>query len=218
MPPSSRKREAELLAAQGRVKDLEALFHRSEAELAAALSDKRGLESDVVELRAQLAKVGPGRGSRPPAGGLLRVRGQGAQRPGALRSHMVQQTDCRLVSFCVSQAEDGHAVARQQLEKETLMRVDLENRRQSLQEELDFRKNVFEEVRPAGAALHGQGVPGPPCRTTAGWGARPQPLSSIGVWGSRPPLACGRVPPVYCCSARVRRTLVGFGPHLDGPE
>ena len=28
------------------------------------------------------------------------------------------------------------------------MRVDLENRCQSLQEELDFRKNVFEEVRP----------------------------------------------------------------------
>ncbi|KAK2504683.1 hypothetical protein MC885_005355 [Smutsia gigantea] len=45
----------------------------------------------------------------------------------------------------LAKAEDGHAVARQQLEKETLMRVDLENRCQSLQEELDFRKNVFEE-------------------------------------------------------------------------
>lgn len=44
--------------AQGRVKDLESLFHRSEVELAAALSDKRGLETDVAELRAQLAKVG----------------------------------------------------------------------------------------------------------------------------------------------------------------
>lgn len=44
------------------------------------------------------------------------------------------------------QAEDGHAVAKKQLEKETLMRVDLENRCQSLQEDLDFRKNVFEEV------------------------------------------------------------------------
>ncbi|XP_029772267.1 lamin-B2 [Suricata suricatta] len=94
----SKKREGELTVAQGRVKDLESLFHRSEAELAAALSDKRGLESDVAELRAQLAK-----------------------------------------------AEDGHAVAKKQLEKETLMRVDLENRCQSLQEELDFRKNVFEE-------------------------------------------------------------------------
>ncbi|EPQ03128.1 Lamin-B2 [Myotis brandtii] len=95
---SSKKRDGELTVAQGRVKELESLFHRSEAELAAALSDKHSLESDVAELRAQLAK-----------------------------------------------AEDGHAVAKKQLEKETLMRVDLENRCQSLQEELDFRKSVFEE-------------------------------------------------------------------------
>lgn len=54
---SAKKREGELTVAQGRVKDLESLFHRSEAELAAALSDKRGLENDVAELRAQLAKV-----------------------------------------------------------------------------------------------------------------------------------------------------------------
>lgn len=45
----------------------------------------------------------------------------------------------------LAKAEDGHAVAKQQLEKETLTRVDLENRCQSLQEELDFRKSVFEE-------------------------------------------------------------------------
>ncbi|XP_019406207.1 PREDICTED: lamin-B2 [Crocodylus porosus] len=45
----------------------------------------------------------------------------------------------------LSKAEDGHAVAKKQLEKETLMRVDLENRCQSLQEDLDFRKNVYEE-------------------------------------------------------------------------
>ncbi|KAF7461027.1 Hypothetical predicted protein [Marmota monax] len=95
---SASKREGELSVAQGRVKDLESLFHRSEVELAAALSDKRSLESDAAELRAQLAK-----------------------------------------------AEDGHAVAKKQLEKETLMRVDLENRCQSLQEELDFQKSVFEE-------------------------------------------------------------------------
>lgn len=95
---SAKKREGELTVAQGRVRDLESVFHRSEAELAAALSDKRALENDVAELRAQLAK-----------------------------------------------AEDGHAVAKKQLEKETLMRVDLENRCQSLQEELAFRKDVFEE-------------------------------------------------------------------------
>uniref|UniRef100_A0A286XTM8 Lamin B2 n=1 Tax=Cavia porcellus TaxID=10141 RepID=A0A286XTM8_CAVPO len=82
---SAKKREGELTVAQGRVKDLESLFHRSEGELAAALSDKRSLEGEVAELRAQVAK-----------------------------------------------AEDGHAVAKQQLEKETLMR-------------LDFQKSVCEE-------------------------------------------------------------------------
>ncbi|MEQ2214646.1 Lamin-B2, partial [Xenoophorus captivus] len=46
----------------------------------------------------------------------------------------------------VVQAEDGHAVAKRQLEAETLMRVDLENRCQSLSEDLEFRKNIFEEV------------------------------------------------------------------------
>ncbi|XP_030076169.1 lamin-B2 isoform X1 [Microcaecilia unicolor] len=45
----------------------------------------------------------------------------------------------------LAKAEDAHAVAKKQLEKETLARVDLENRCQSLQEELEFRKNIFEE-------------------------------------------------------------------------
>ncbi|KAK2086971.1 hypothetical protein P7K49_032878 [Saguinus oedipus] len=116
-PPRAKKREGELTVAQGRVKDLESLFHRSEAELAAALSDKRGLESDVAELRAQLAK-----------------------------------------------AEDGHAVAKKQLEKETLMRVDLENRCQSLQEELDFRKSVFEEVSRGPASSLARREQNPPSR------------------------------------------------------
>ncbi|KFV52373.1 Lamin-B2, partial [Tyto alba] len=95
---SYKKKDADLSVAQGRIKDLEVLFHRSEAELNTVLNEKRSLESEVADLRAQLAK-----------------------------------------------AEDGHAVAKKQLEKETLMRVDLENRCQSLQEDLDFRKNVFEE-------------------------------------------------------------------------
>ncbi|OXB59995.1 hypothetical protein ASZ78_008131 [Callipepla squamata] len=95
---SCKKKDADLSTAQGRIKDLEVLFHRSEAELNTVLNEKRSLEAEVADLRAQLAK-----------------------------------------------AEDGHAVAKKQLEKETLMRVDLENRCQSLQEDLDFRKNVFEE-------------------------------------------------------------------------
>ncbi|KAL1022874.1 hypothetical protein UPYG_G00033580 [Umbra pygmaea] len=45
----------------------------------------------------------------------------------------------------LAKAEDSHAVAKKQLEAETLMRVDLENRCQSLTEELEFRKSMFEE-------------------------------------------------------------------------
>ncbi|XP_032992434.1 lamin-B2 isoform X1 [Lacerta agilis] len=95
---SYKKKDGEWSTSQGRIKELEVLFHRSEAELTATLTEKRNLEAEVADLRAQLAK-----------------------------------------------SEDGHAVAKKQLEKETLMRVDLENRCQSLQEELDFRKSIFEE-------------------------------------------------------------------------
>uniref|UniRef100_A0A669BYA3 Lamin B2 n=1 Tax=Oreochromis niloticus TaxID=8128 RepID=A0A669BYA3_ORENI len=45
----------------------------------------------------------------------------------------------------LADAEDSHAVGKRQLEAETLMRVDLENRCQSLSEELEFRKTMFEE-------------------------------------------------------------------------
>ncbi|XP_032064476.1 lamin-B2 [Thamnophis elegans] len=95
---SYKKKEGEWSTSQGRIRELEVLFHRSEAELTATLSEKQSLEAEVADARAQLAK-----------------------------------------------SEDGHAVAKKQLEKETLLRVDLENRCQSLQEELDFRKSIFEE-------------------------------------------------------------------------
>ncbi|KAK5869395.1 hypothetical protein PBY51_024116 [Eleginops maclovinus] len=49
------------------------------------------------------------------------------------------------VKSLLAKAEDSHAVAKRQLEAETLMRVDLENRCQSLSEELEFRKSMFEE-------------------------------------------------------------------------
>ncbi|KAM7410652.1 hypothetical protein PAMA_001879 [Pampus argenteus] len=52
------------------------------------------------------------------------------------------------VKSLLAKAEDSHAVAKRQLESETLMRVDSENRCQSLSEELEFRKSMFdEEVR-----------------------------------------------------------------------
>ncbi|XP_034513332.1 lamin-B2 [Ailuropoda melanoleuca] len=68
-----------------------------------------------------------------------------AELAAALSDKRGLESDVAELRAQLAKAEDGHAVAKKQLEKETLMRVDLENRCQSLQEELDFRKNVFEE-------------------------------------------------------------------------
>ncbi|MBN3272876.1 LMNB1 protein, partial [Polyodon spathula] len=46
----------------------------------------------------------------------------------------------------ISQLETGMVTAKKQLGEETLLRVDLENRCQSLSEELEFRRNVYEEA------------------------------------------------------------------------
>ncbi|XP_036169755.1 lamin-B2 isoform X3 [Myotis myotis] len=70
-----------------------------------------------------------------------------AELAAALSDKRSLESDVAELRAQLAKAEDGHAVAKKQLEKETLMRVDLENRCQSLQEELDFRKSVFEEVR-----------------------------------------------------------------------
>ncbi|XP_042295162.1 lamin [Sceloporus undulatus] len=51
------KKEGDLLAAQARLKDLEALLNSKEAALSTALGEKRNLENEVRELRAQLAKL-----------------------------------------------------------------------------------------------------------------------------------------------------------------
>lgn len=68
------------------------------------------------------------------------------QLPPPPRLQKVQLQPAELSCLASPQSEDAHAVAKKQLEKETLLRVDLENRCQSLQEELDFRKSIFEEV------------------------------------------------------------------------
>ncbi|XP_036162200.1 lamin-B2-like [Myotis myotis] len=68
-----------------------------------------------------------------------------AELAAALSDKRSLESDVAELRAQLAKAEDGHAVAKKQLEKETLMRVDLENRCQSLQEELDFRKSVFEE-------------------------------------------------------------------------
>lgn len=51
------KKESELEAALARLRDLEALLNSKDASLTTALGEKRSLEVEVKDLKAQLAKV-----------------------------------------------------------------------------------------------------------------------------------------------------------------
>uniref|UniRef100_A0A0B8RQM6 Prelamin-A/C n=1 Tax=Philothamnus irregularis TaxID=1899461 RepID=A0A0B8RQM6_9SAUR len=51
------KKEGDLLTAQARLKDVEALLNSKEAALTTALGEKRNLETEVRDLRGQLAKL-----------------------------------------------------------------------------------------------------------------------------------------------------------------
>lgn len=54
------------MAAQARLKDLEALLNSKEAALSTALSEKRTMEGELHDLRGQVAKVRPAHGTYPP--------------------------------------------------------------------------------------------------------------------------------------------------------
>lgn len=53
------KKESDLEAALARLRDLEALLNSKDASLTTALGEKRALEAEVKDLKAQLAKVKP---------------------------------------------------------------------------------------------------------------------------------------------------------------
>ncbi|KAM7383034.1 hypothetical protein PAMP_002722 [Pampus punctatissimus] len=92
------KKESDLEAALARLRDLEALLNSKDASLTTALGEKRALEAEVKDLKAQLAKF-----------------------------------------------DSNLADARKQLQDEMLRRVDAENRLQTVKEELEFQKNIYNE-------------------------------------------------------------------------
>uniref|UniRef100_A0A8D3DA53 Lamin-B2 n=1 Tax=Scophthalmus maximus TaxID=52904 RepID=A0A8D3DA53_SCOMX len=92
---------------------------KKDADLAAALSRAAGLEGQLNKSEAALST--------------------------ALSQNAALTSELADVKSQLAKAEDSHAVAKRQLEAETLMRVDSENRSQSLSEELEFRKSMFEE-------------------------------------------------------------------------
>lgn len=56
-PHRNSKKESDLEAALARLRDLEALLNSKDASLTTALGEKRALEAEVKDLKAQLAKV-----------------------------------------------------------------------------------------------------------------------------------------------------------------
>ncbi|XP_031167660.1 lamin-B2 [Sander lucioperca] len=92
---------------------------KKESDLAAAVSRAGGLEAQLNKSEASLST--------------------------ALSQNAALSSELADVKGLLAKAEDSHAVAKRQLEAETLMRVDLENRCQSLSEDLEFRKSMFEE-------------------------------------------------------------------------
>lgn len=147
------KKEGDLLTAQARLKDVEALLNSKEAALSTALSEKRNLESEVRDLRAQVAKVSSGSPvpncpADPP--GPLRARGTaGRWVPGRRRVLCPDSPQEPVVTVLLNspQLESALSEAKKQLQDEMLRRVDAENRLQTLKEELEFQKNIYSEVR-----------------------------------------------------------------------
>lgn len=92
---------------------------KKDGDLAAAVSRASGLEGQLHKSEAALFT--------------------------ALSQNAALTSELADVKSLLAKAEDSHAVAKRQLEAETLMRVDLENRCQSLSEDLEFRKGMFEE-------------------------------------------------------------------------
>uniref|UniRef100_A0A452Q8S2 Lamin B2 n=1 Tax=Ursus americanus TaxID=9643 RepID=A0A452Q8S2_URSAM len=146
------------LAAPPQVSGIKTLY---EAELADArrvldetARERARLQIELGKLKAELEEAN--KSSKKREGELTVAQGRvkdleslfhrsEAELAAALSDKRGLESDVAELRAQLAKAEDGHAVAKKQLEKETLMRVDLENRCQSLQEELDFRKNVFEE-------------------------------------------------------------------------
>uniref|UniRef100_G1QP62 Lamin-B2 n=1 Tax=Nomascus leucogenys TaxID=61853 RepID=G1QP62_NOMLE len=142
------------------VSGIKALYESELADARRVLDEtareRARLQIEIGKLRAELDEVN--KSAKKREGELTVAQGRvkdleslfhrsEVELAAALSDKRGLESDVAELRAQLAKAEDGHAVAKKQLEKETLMRVDLENRCQSLQEELDFRKSVFEEVR-----------------------------------------------------------------------
>lgn len=106
---------------------------KAQSEVDEAVRSSKKKDSDLA---AALSRVGALEGQLNQSEAALST---------ALSQNAALTSDLNQAKNLLVKSEDSHAVAKRQLEAETLMRVDLENRCQSLSEELEFRKSMFEE-------------------------------------------------------------------------
>lgn len=111
--------QIDLGKAQADLEEATRSIKKKDGDLAAAMSRASALEAQLNKNEAALST--------------------------ALSQNAALSSELADVKNLLAKAEDSHAVGKRQLEAETLMRVDLENRCQSLSEELEFRKTMFEE-------------------------------------------------------------------------
>uniref|UniRef100_A0A669F4T7 Lamin B2 n=1 Tax=Oreochromis niloticus TaxID=8128 RepID=A0A669F4T7_ORENI len=111
--------QIDLGKAQSDLEEATRSIKKKDGDLAAAMSRASALEAQLNKNEAALST--------------------------ALSQNAALSSELADVKNLLAKAEDSHAVGKRQLEAETLMRVDLENRCQSLSEELEFRKTMFEE-------------------------------------------------------------------------
>uniref|UniRef100_A0A667WVY8 Lamin B2 n=1 Tax=Myripristis murdjan TaxID=586833 RepID=A0A667WVY8_9TELE len=111
--------QIDLGKAQAELDEATRSLKKKDSDLAAAVSRATALEGQLNQSEASLST--------------------------ALSQNAALSAELADIKSLLAKAEDSHAVAKRQLETETLMRVDLENRCQSLTEELEFRKSMFEE-------------------------------------------------------------------------
>ncbi|KAB1281473.1 Lamin-B1, partial [Camelus dromedarius] len=122
------KKESDLNGAQIKLREYEAALNSKDAALATALGDKKSLESDLEDLKDQIAQI-----LLLPFLSVVLMLTLFL----ALTAYFIIVPKCEL--------EASLAAAKKQLADETLLKVDLENRCQSLTEDLEFRKNMYEE-------------------------------------------------------------------------
>uniref|UniRef100_A0A667WVY3 Lamin B2 n=1 Tax=Myripristis murdjan TaxID=586833 RepID=A0A667WVY3_9TELE len=111
--------QIDLGKAQAELDEATRSLKKKDSDLAAAVSRATALEGQLNQSEASLST--------------------------ALSQNAALSAELADIKSLLAKVEDSHAVAKRQLETETLMRVDLENRCQSLTEELEFRKSMFEE-------------------------------------------------------------------------